>query len=818
MQFIRKLTDPRSKPADKAKNIITLSVEEAASILCHKKKPATLNHYFVGKNTYTIPYLDSDQYYVETPPQEEYDRIFDNFKGNIVRLMEDYSDFDPLSVLYASRHGFDPKHSDKAIKISYRAFLRGWKVKYTLLPNLINAKGLAGDKDGLFDINPYKVREQLLACIHGCKGRLPGGKGEDNRVLTPITDAPFQDYLVQHFSGNEQEIVINDYVSSRKTSVSDSVASPSSTAVVSVRKESDENVFKLLECLSHDRWKHREDWRNIAFILDEEAGDHFDESFIKFSRTCPEKFDLDEVKTFLQKIHSSQYDGQKLTIATLHAMAKEDSPQIYAEYGLGGVKEKLEECVTSNGAPFRIGELFALKFGDIVKCVNAKKQSFYMFSKHRWHPSGLSAISNMLSRDVYMMFVNHSRTIGQKVANLTDDDDKQRLEQRRHATNKVANQLLNTKFKSGIITEIANLLQCPDFLVKLDSKTELVGFENGVLDVIEGTFRKGLPDDFVSISCGYDYDPIVNHPVQSDIMTFIRSCFDSSEVAQYYLDVVSSCLYGYRRFEHVWILTGTGQNGKGTTSELLKFAFGQYYAVISSAFFTRPFKDSSDATPELADKKAVRILMTSEPEASEKLQISKLKLVTGGDTITARHLYEAPFSFKPQFGIFIQANEIPALNKLDGGIQRRLRIINYPFSFTSNPSLPHEKMGDSTLKEEKLERVDWRQQFILILQNNFTQRIKQADQLDTPAIIIQSSEEYLDSNNVVKEWLSANCYITGEREDCHRPKDLYQVYKHTTESDVLTFQHWSQQIAFCGIKFKMVKGNKYYFGLKAIEM
>ena len=27
---------------------------------------------------------------------------------------------------------------------------------------------------GLFDVNPYKEGEQLLACIYGCKGRLPG--------------------------------------------------------------------------------------------------------------------------------------------------------------------------------------------------------------------------------------------------------------------------------------------------------------------------------------------------------------------------------------------------------------------------------------------------------------------------------------------------------------------------------------------------------------------------------------------------------------------------------------------------------------------
>ena len=60
-------------------------------------------------------------------------------------------------------------------------------------------------------------------------------------------------------------------------------------------------------------------------------------------------------------------------------MAKEDSPDTYAELCLGGVKEKLDECVSTKGAPFRVAELFVLKYGDIIRCVSAKKQAFYAF-------------------------------------------------------------------------------------------------------------------------------------------------------------------------------------------------------------------------------------------------------------------------------------------------------------------------------------------------------------------------------------------------------------------------------------------------------
>lgn len=226
---------------------------------------------------------------------------------------------------------------------------------------------------------------------------------------------------------------------------------------------------------------------------------------------------------------------------------------------------------------------------------------------------------------------------------------------------------------------------------------------------------------------------------------------------------------------------------------------------------------ASQATPELADKKAVRLLMTSEPETSEKLQISKLKLVSGGDDITARALYEAPFTYKPQFGIFIQANDIPALNKLDGGIQRRLRILHYPFQFCAKPSQPHEKLGDPRIKEEKVYLLSWKQQFMRILLENFEQRVKTVDSLSIPQNVQAASTEYLDSNNRVKEWIDEFYILTGNRTDAYKSKALYDHYRGNTRSECLSIQEWTQQMTFSGVASKLVNGTKFFIGIKLAD-
>jgi phage/plasmid-associated DNA primase len=44
---------------------------------------------------------------------------------------------------------------------------------------------------------------------------------------------------------------------------------------------------------------------------------------------------------------------------------------------------------------------------------------------------------------------------------------------------------------------------------------------------------------------------------------------------------------------------------------------------------------------------------SSKPEDSQKFQVNKLKLISGGDKIQVRKLYSNPFEYRPQFSVFI---------------------------------------------------------------------------------------------------------------------------------------------------------------------
>ena len=66
----------------------------------------------------------------------------------------------------------------------------------------------------------------------------------------------------------------------------------------------------------------------------------------------------------------------------------------------------------------------------------------------------------------------------------------------------------------------------------------------------------------------------------------------------------------------------------------------------------------------------------SEPERTDLIYVGKLKQMTGGDKMTTRALFKGTTQFKPQFKIVLMCNDLPQLGGNDGGIWRRIEVVN----------------------------------------------------------------------------------------------------------------------------------------------
>jgi P4 family phage/plasmid primase-like protien len=350
---------------------------------------------------------------------------------------------------------------------------------------------------------------------------------------------------------------------------------------------------------------------------------------------------------------------------------------------------------------------------------------------------------------------------------------------------------------------------------KIDANPNILGFDDKVYDVMTGQFRDIKPDDYLTKSCKYNAPTQVN-VIRDEIRKILLDIFGKQNVAEYWLTTTSLALFT-NKLESVYIHTGAGGNGKGVLSDFVKSAIGEYFMVAENSFLTSSFR-AGQANPTLANCNGVRYLLVSEPDngtKSNSINVDFVKSVSGGDEITCRALYSDNKTFKPQFTVFMQCNSKPSLGKLDNGIQRRLKIIDYPFSFVDAPNKPYEKMRDYSLKQKLTQQI-YIDQFILLLLDTAHANIhKDIKSIQLPDEVKEQISEYIEENNPIKAWLDEHMEITNQDKDRIKASDALMMYNSNTTGEKMTAVKFSEYMKFNQIDKKKSDGIMKFVGIKA---
>lgn len=516
-------------------------------------------------------------------------------------------------------------------------------------------------------------------------------------------------------------------------------------------------MHSLLSLLSLDRWNNYDSWFRIGLALKREDPtnakgykDIFDALSERSANWTPEAAD---------KWDALPSDGT-VGLGTIHMWAKQDNPCEYSAYKSRAIKDNLTKlCQHGSVAHYYAAKCVeGLQPGMFVS-VDETRKAFYAFYGHRWHLGGESKISALISTELAAALEAKYHELEKELEEDLNSETKQ--------TAKAAELVLQDRkrlwkacfsndWKNSVVKELQHMLfrnQDNKFLQALDVNPELLGFNNGVLNVVTKEFTEGRPEHMVSKSCGYDFTPVVDQGIRDDILDFFAACHDTKEEVRYCIRSLASCLKGTNQNELFFMWLGRqGANGKGATAELMSNSLNAkedgYAGTLDISFFTTPTKTSNAATPELACLVGKRFVTSQEPEEGQQLQGGKLKKVSGRDYITTRALYKGIVTWKPQFKIFLQANVLPILNRRDGGTARRVIVQEWSNTFVQHPSLPNERQIDITFKDTKAQSLAWRQQFLLLMLEN------QVDDLELPPQIVTASGEYDRDCNPLSEWVT----------------------------------------------------------------
>lgn len=513
-----------------------------------------------------------------------------------------------------------------------------------------------------------------------------------------------------------------------------------------------QHAIQLVNILSENRADNYDQWLELGFCL--HNVDHaLLETWITFSKISPKFKD-----GACEKLWKT-FKNKGLTIASLHRWAKIDNPEKYKTLKTNAIRKKLIESLSNTN--YDVACVIYEMYKHTFTCASTKHNTWYQYKNHRWNEMSKGVyLRKKISNELVEAYKDLSRYY-QGMLLTGNDSEIEDAKKKNTECRKVIDNLKTTNFKDKVMIECCELFYNPEFLNKLDSNVNLLGFENGVYDLEQKMFRDGVPDDYISYSTQIDYTPFDQTSEEAiELSAFIKKVLPINEVRKYVLSLLSSFLNGKIEEQKFHIWTGSGGNGKSTLIDLFEKAFGDYCGKLPVTVLTQKRSGSSAASPEIAKTKGKRFISLQEPEQNDQIHVGYMKELTGGDLIQARALYSEPVEFKPQFKIVLACNELPSIPSNDGGTWRRLRVVDFPSKFVDNPSAPNEYKKDTDLNRKlKL----WRSTFMSMLIEIYKDYCENG--IIEPKIVKQFTKEYQKSSDAITEYIEEHLEQTNNKKD-----------------------------------------------------
>jgi len=224
---------------------------------------------------------------------------------------------------------------------------------------------------------------------------------------------------------------------------------------------------------------------------------------------------------------------------------------------------------------------------------------------------------------------------------------------------------------------------------ELDTDPMLLNVENGTVDLRTGSLRPHLPEDLITKLAPVEFDVMAEAPT---FERFLKQVLVDKELIRFVQRFLGYSLTGSTEERALAVLHGVGKNGKSTLVELFKDLLGDYSTVAHPDTLMKQRFSDSTAQYQLAELKGARFVGVAETKRRVALEEAVVKQITGSDTISARTPYGKPFSYRPQFKLWLSTNHKPEIPDGSEAIWDRMRLIPFTQRFEdgkgADPKLP----------------------------------------------------------------------------------------------------------------------------------
>jgi len=367
---------------------------------------------------------------------------------------------------------------------------------------------------------------------------------------------------------------------------------------------------------------------------------------------------------------------------------------------------------------------------------------------------------------------------------------------------KGAGRICSTTVDNAVLTKATADRLFAATVAQWDANPFLLNTPNGVVVLKNLKVRQNRPIDHLTKITAVTPDP------QCSIERWKRFLYrvtnNDAAYVNYLQRLCGYMLTGSVEEHQMFFLHGFGANGKSTFVKTVEGILGSYCVSTPIETFTLTHHDRHPT--ELARLLGARLVISTETEEGRPWAESRLKQLTGGDTISARFMRQDFFDFSPQFKIMIMGNHKPSVRSVDEAIKRRLNLL--PFTVTIPKSERDPEFVDK-LKPEWPGILYW-------MISGFREWRK-SKSLVTPPAVINATDAYLEAEDAMMAWMSDWC----ERDPnaWESSTVLFAAWKAWAERNgeyVGTQRRFGQALERHGIVFLRKNKARGYIGLRLV--
>lgn len=228
---------------------------------------------------------------------------------------------------------------------------------------------------------------------------------------------------------------------------------------------------------------------------------------------------------------------------------------------------------------------------------------------------------------------------------------------------------------------------------EFDGDPDLLTVLNGTVHLPSGKLMPFDPAHSITKTANAEYRRGYTHPSWTAALGAIPG-----DMQEWFRDRLGQGCTGYPVPDHLLVIAhGTGSNGKSLIYSVVRRTLGDHATMVSDRVL---LANPGDHPTELMDLRGARMALLEETPEARQLNVQRLKMIFGTESIKARHIRQDTVEFLTSHSLFITTNYRPNVVETDHGTWRRLSLMPWPFTFRKPGEAlegPWDRVGDPAL-------------------------------------------------------------------------------------------------------------------------